>query len=81
MNTRLIDDTCVRRGSANVYADLALADADKLHINAKPATTLASLLVFFTIDLPVELGETFAPCAEAGCPRKYFEANSRPLAA
>ena len=27
-----MDSACVRWGSANVYADLALADADKLHI-------------------------------------------------
>ena len=32
MNTRLIDGVEVRRGSANVYADLGLVDADKLHI-------------------------------------------------
>ena len=32
MKTRLIDGVEVRRGSANVYADLGLADADKLHI-------------------------------------------------
>ena len=32
MKTRLIDGACVRRGSANVYADLGLPDADTLHI-------------------------------------------------
>ncbi len=32
MKTRLIDGTEVHRGSANVFADLGLADADKLKI-------------------------------------------------
>ena len=32
MKTRLIGGACVRRGSSNVYADLGLADADKLYI-------------------------------------------------
>ncbi len=32
MKTRVIDGVCVRRGPANIYADLGLADADKPHI-------------------------------------------------
>lgn len=32
MKTRLVDGIEVRRGSGNVYADLGLADADKLKI-------------------------------------------------
>ena len=32
MKTRLVDGVTVQRGSANVYEDLGLADADKLKI-------------------------------------------------
>lgn len=32
MKTRLVDGVAVQRGSANVYEDLGLADADKLKI-------------------------------------------------
>jgi predicted XRE-type DNA-binding protein len=32
MKTRLVDGVEVGRGSGNVFADLGLADADKLHI-------------------------------------------------
>ena len=43
MKTRLIDGACVRRGSANVYADLGLVDADKLHIKIRKAIATLGL--------------------------------------